>query len=486
MSDAVADYSSQVLEPSADLATVLDPSQLRTGDTINTRALRDAEPQLATIAGISESITNRVSGIDSSWSGTVADAQSQLTDVIDRANATVQGTHVASQLVPSMLGGEGTRNYFLALQTPSESRATGGLLGGFGILDATDGRVTAPELGRNYDLENPPRPQIDLGDDFNYLYDWTHVYTDFRNNNISPNFPDAAQIWIANWKAQSGQQLDGAIALDPIALSYVLKVTGPVTLANGEKITADNVVPITLSTSYQRFANDNDARKAYLQSISRAVVTQLSKAQGDTGALLEALGRGVHERRIMVYSTHPDEQAILETTNLGHQIPDSSAPFMDVTVGNVAGNKIDYYLRRDISYTAGACTGDTRQSTASITLTNTLDDLSLPEYVIGSMGAPGAQVPRGTALTTVQFTLTRGATVDTFKVDGEPALRSSGELNGHPVVYTQVRVPPGESVTVEVTLTEPTSAHGQAQVPVQPLVDNPTPTVDVPACGSGG
>nr|WP_274379697.1 DUF4012 domain-containing protein [Gordonia polyisoprenivorans] len=486
MSEAVDDYASHVLVPSADLAGVLDPSQLRKGDTISTEPLRAAQPRLVAMSVKSEAITRRVAGIDPSWLGTVADARHQLVDVIDSANATVQGTSVAANLVPSMLGADGPRNYFLALQTPSEARATGGLLGGFGILNATNGHATTPELGRNSDLVNPPQAQLALGADFDDLYGWTKAYTDNRNNNISPNFPDAARIWIANWKAQSGQQLDGAIALDPIALSYVLKVTGPVTLPDGEKITTDNVVPITLSTSYERFANDNNARKAYLQSISKAVITQLSHASGDTGALLEALGRGVHERRIMVYSTHPDEEKILGTTNLGHQLPDSSAPYMNVTLGNVAGNKIDYYLRRNISYISGPCTGQTRKSTGSITLTNTLKDLSLPDYVIGSMGALRAQLPRGTNFSNVQFTLTRGATIDSISVNGASTLYSTGELDGHTVVYTQVRVPAGESVTVDVTFTEPTSAHGNAQVPVQPLVDNPTPTVKVPECGPGG
>ncbi|MGC4934078.1 hypothetical protein ACLQ3C_10390 [Gordonia sp. DT30] len=202
--------------------------------------------------------------------------------------------------------------------------------------------------------------------------------------------------------------------------------------------------------------------------------------------LVEALGRGVHERRIMVYSTDPDDQRILDTTNLGHQLPDSSAPYMDVTVGNVAGNKIDYYLRRELRYTSGPCTGKTRQSTGSITLTNTLDDMSLPDYVIGSMGATRANLPRGTNFANVQFTLTRGATIDKISVNGAPTLYSTGELDGHTVVYTQVRIPAGESVNVDVTFTEPKSAHGRAQVPVQPLVDNPTPTIDVPVCGPEG
>ena len=66
--------------------------------------------------------------------------------------------------------------------------------------------------------------------------------TDYRDSNVSPNFPYAAQVWVAQWQAQSGQQLDGAITLDPTALSYLLRVTGPATLPDGTKVTPRNVV----------------------------------------------------------------------------------------------------------------------------------------------------------------------------------------------------------------------------------------------------
>ena len=485
MAVSVSDLTSQVLVPSAALADTISPSTLRgENDSLNLAPLAAAEPKLAPIAADAERIDAQVQSINSSWLSPVSDAREQLVSQVDETTRFISGTHIASQLAPPMLGNDGPRSYFLAMQTPAEARATGGLVGGFAILNADDGRITAPELGANSDVENPKTKQIDLGTEYNELYEWTHPYTDFRNSNISPNFPDAARIWIANWKAQTGDQLDGAVAIDPIALSYVLKVTGPVTLANGEKITADNVVPITLSTSYERFANNNNARKLYLQAISKAVIDQIGSMKGNTGALLEALGHGVHERRIMVYSTDSQEQKILEATVLGHQLPDASAPYMNVTIGNVAGNKIDYYLRREISYSAGSCEGQSRESTATITLTNTLDDMSLPAYVIGSLGAPDAKLAKGTNLANVQFTLTKGAVLQELTVAGKPVLYSTGTLYGRPVVYTQVPIPAGESVEVKVTLAEPTSAHGEADVPVQPLVDNPVPKIDVPACGA--
>lgn len=58
---------------------------------------------------------------------------------------------------------------------------------------------------------------------------------------------------MALWKLQSGQQLGGALATDPVALSYILGVTGPTTLPSGESVTADNVVRSTEIDLYARF-----------------------------------------------------------------------------------------------------------------------------------------------------------------------------------------------------------------------------------------
>ncbi|MFT4041891.1 MAG: DUF4012 domain-containing protein [Gordonia sp. (in: high G+C Gram-positive bacteria)] len=485
MSDAVSDYASQVLVPSAKLASVLSPNKIRNGATINTVPIAAAQPQLAALAAKSQEIGKRVGAIAPSWSSAVAQARTTLKAQVEDASATLNGSNVAAQLVPGMLGKNGPRNYFLAVQTPSESRGTGGLVGGFGILNAVGGRITAVTLGANSVLKNPATPQIDLGEQYGDIYSSYRPYTDWRNNNLSPDFRDAAQIWIANWKAQTGQHLDGAVAVDPVALSYVLAAIGPVTLPNGEKITADNVIPITLSTSYVRFpaddSVDNHARKAYLQTISQSVIDKLSHFHGSMSALLKALGKGASERRIMVYSTNSDEQRILETTDLAHQISATDAPYLQVALGNAAGNKIDYYLRRDITYTSGACTAGTRGSTVTVKLTNTLTNLSLPDYVIGHGGAR-QQIPKGTAVVNVELLLTKGAVTKQLTVDGMNPLYVDATLHDRPYAAALVRIAPGQTSTLTLTYDEPTSAHGQAQVPIQPLVDHPKVTVDVPVC----
>jgi hypothetical protein len=482
MTESVDGLATDVLAPTAGLSDVINPNSLRTADnTINVAALAQAQPELNQIAARAEELQSQVANTDGSWLSNVSDARIQLLNQLTESARFIRGTDFAAQLLPPMLGAGGERNYFFGFQTPAESRATGGLLGAYGVVGARDGRINVGRLGANATLLEPENP-IDLGPEFNKNYGYNRPYTDVRNSNLSAHFPYAAQIWMSMWEQQTDTKLDGAVALDPIALSYLLKATGPITLDSGEQISADNVVEVTLSTSYSDYSRDNAARKAYLQEIAQKSIAKVTATKGRTGAILEALGHSVQERRLMVYSSHEDEQRLLEQAGMAHEIAETKVPYAAVTVGNLAGNKIDYYLKRSITYRAAKCEGSERKSTVEVKLTNTVEDLSLPRYVIGNLGNPQLELSHGTNFSSVTLYATDGATLESATVEGQPMLYSEGSERGHPFFTTQVKIPAGKTATLRYSMIEPV-VPGEAQVPVQPLVDDPEVNVAVPTCG---
>ena len=176
---------------------------------------------------------------------------------------------------------------------------------------------------------------------------------------MSSHFPYAAQIWKSMWAQQSGMNVDGVIAIDPVALSYILGAVGPVTMPDGEMVTKDNVVELTESTAYSRFPDGPDSRaRQYLQDIASEVVTKMTGRIESPRKLLDALGKAVSERRIAVWSSSPADQKLLEETPLAHAIPDDPAPYAEVVINNLGGNKIDYYLTETIEYAADGCDGE--------------------------------------------------------------------------------------------------------------------------------
>ena len=100
------------------------------------------------------------------------------------------------------------------------------------------------------------------------------------------------------------------------------------------------------------------------------------------------------------------------TDPLAHVIPDDPAPYAEVVINNLGGNKMDYYLDREIEYVADGCDGDTRLSTVTVRLTNRVaDPTGLPDYVAGKLGfvpSLAENIPRGAMLTSVRLLATKG------------------------------------------------------------------------------
>lgn len=483
ISDVVQGLTSDVLKPAVAAGTSLAPNELlASGGKVNLRPLQDAAPVLQQTAEAALSLNVQAQRIEEpAFMGSVKDARAQLQDQTAELSKLLGNTAIAAEVAPTMLGADGPRNYFMAFQTNAEARSTGGLLGGYGIVRANDGVARIDSLGRNSDLPMDSQP-IDLGPEYDAQYGRSRPTTDFRNSNLSSHFPYAAQIWKSLWAQDSGEQVDGVIATDPVALSYVLSAIGPITMPDGEVINADNVVELTESTAYLRFADDNNARKQYLQTVAARVVDKMTSQIKSPQRLLDALGRAVNERRIAVWSAHPDEQKVLAGTPLGHTVPDDDAPFAGVLINNQAGNKLDYYLTREIDYSAESCSEDSRRSKVTVRLTNTTPDGDFPDYVAGTF-VNDLGVPKGTNVSVVSLLATQGAHLRNVTVDGKPTLFLSGRELGHPIFDVLVPVPQGKTTEITYQLTEPT-APGEARVPVQPLVDSPNVTVNVPNCGS--
>jgi hypothetical protein len=485
IADVVAGLATDVLRPSADVGSAISPERLLQDGNLDVQLLRTEQPTLSRISESATRLNVEAGAIsDPSFMSVLRDARTQLQRQTADISKLLRNTALAARLAPSLMGADGPRTYFLGFQTNAEARGTGGLLGGFGILRFDNGVPTVDTLAPNTELDKAFVP-LDLGPDYADQYGFTNPSTDFRNSNLSPHFPYAAQIWKNMWSQQTGTNVDGAIAIDPVALSYVLGAVGPVTMPDGEVVASDNVVELTESTAYIRFPLESDqpARKKYLQDIATEVVKKITGPVKSPRNLLDALGRAVSEGRIAVWSSNPESQKLLEETQLAHVVPDDKAPYAAVVINNLGGNKLDYYLKRGIEYAADGCEGPTRNSTVTIKLSSTVPP-GLPAFIAASngliRGAP-INVPYGTMLTSVRLVATKGAVLKSAIVNGQRVPVIRGTELGHPTFEIQVAIPPGKSGELAIHLTEPVTA-GEPKAPIQPLVDAVTPVISVPTC----
>ena len=279
-----------------------------------------------------------------------------------------------------LVGTDAPKRYMIAFQNSAEARGTGGILGAFAIVQLSKGHVSVIRTGSNAILKSLEELPIRMPTDYVKLYGSDPAI--WQNSNISPHFPYAAQLWMALWKKQFGEQLDGVIAVDPSALSYVLQATGPITLKSGEVITSENVVAETLQKAYKRYETNNDARKQYLVDIMNAAASKITSGQFSKVGMAKAIKRGLIENRILMYSRDKAAEEQLASVRLGGILGSNRNDEFRSVIINTDASKLDYYLTRTTNIQSLGCGKDSKIK-ITVTLKNSLKSgVGLPAYVL--------------------------------------------------------------------------------------------------------
>ena len=339
----------------------LNPSRLKLTDgKVPLAELARMTPGLERAADQLESALSRVRSANRPY---LASPLEQAVKDFDRrvAPATIAARSVATaaELAPAMFGADGPRRYFLAIQNSAELRATGGFMGSFGEVEAVDGAVKLTRIGRISELRDAvPVAAVDrtftAPSDFMRRFNsrlegvrqWTHV-------NISPDLPTVANIIRQLYPQSGGRPIDGVIALDPVGIAAMLRVTGPVSVEGWpEPVTTDNVVDISLRDQYTRFP-DRAVREDFLADVTEVMWQRLTSGDiGDPAALVRALGVATGERHLQVALFPKREARFVRDLGISGRTPPVPSDSLLVVNHNAAGNKLDYYMSRHVKYRA--------------------------------------------------------------------------------------------------------------------------------------
>jgi len=389
--------------------------------------------------------------------GPVQEAKSK----IDQAAGAATNADLAARLLPGLLGADGPRRYLLLNQNNAEIRPTGGIPGSFAIITAADGELSLGDSGSIQDVPTLKKPVLPLTDDERSVFPNT-LATDLRDINITPDFPRTAAIAQSLVEARLDITVDGVLSVDPVALSYLLDGTGPITLKNKFVLTQDNAVETLLNRVYVTF-QDPAKQDRYFASATQSIFTAFSSGAGDPTATLKALVRGIEENRITFWSASEDEQELIGPTSLGGQYigDDGNVPHVGVYLSDAASTKMEYYLDFDTEPVAVNCLAGERQViSTTTTLTSTApDDSSLPPSVTGT----GDYVPRGSMRLNVRIFAPHDGKITSVRLGDTSLTVQSGQLDGRRVTNVSVLLAPGESKTVTANMT---SGFGQIDRPI--------------------
>lgn len=478
VSDAVKSLSVNALPQVVNVTTAIDPSNFKLTDhTVDLSSLIQKTPELDAANAELQTDQRRLNALPHhTWLSPVNDGLGEVSTALAKLSTSMRTADTAAHSAPALLGYSSPQRYFVGFQNEAEARGTGGIPGAFGILVADHGKLTFTHFGSDSEFDG-----VDSGVTFSDEYDQAWQGFDptstYLNSGVDPDFRFAGQIWATMWEKKSGEHVNGAISLDPTALSYLLAVTGPAALPDGTQVSAGNIVSLTQSTVYAQYTDQN-ARRQYLLTVAQAADQKVLAGAANAKDLFKAANRAATERRLLLWSEDKSVEASLDP-NLAGIVSGTSSPYVGPVVIDYDANKLTYYLKTDVQWSSTAC-GDARDVTVTFRLTNTAPT-GLPAYVTARSDNPSYPVQPGDNLVLVYYLGSAGGSLDDITIGGAAAPVVAGTEGVHPTYATVVEIPRGTTQTVVMHLTEPATS-AKPEVLRQPLVNPMTIGITTKTC----
>lgn len=451
------------------------------GGRVDVAAIARSASDIAAAEAAAEAVRSRFTTPATGLVDSVAEAVTQLHATLDRLVRITAAARQAAAVIPPMLGAKGDRTYLLAFQNPAEVRATGGMMGAYAVVRVSDGRPKIVKQGAGTGIGMFKRPVLRLNEDVQRLFGvLPGIYP--ADVNLSPHFPAAAEIYREMYRRDSGEKVDGVIAVDPVALAYLLRATGPIQIPGSDALASTTAVRSLLSDIYRR---PPDAQDPYFARSAKAVFDALLTRTVDPRTVAAAFTRATEERRLLFWSAHPDEQKIIADTAVGGVLPDQEArPSVGVYLNDGTGAKLSYYLTQHVELRVGACRPDQRRELAlTVTLGSTAPRSGLSESVLGYKERPSASADRYTFRTLVSVYSPVGGAVLRARLDGKPIGLGAGRERRHQIGVAAVDLSPGQRRVLEVDLLTPVTDIGVADLRLTPLATSSTTRISsAPSC----
>lgn len=472
-----ADYiAAEALTPLAEIAATLTPAAMTPSDgRIEPSTFVAVQETAAAAAGVITAASGAVDHINdvplvTKLRDIVADLRNTLSQAREGSDALAR----VALLLPAMLGADGARDYLVLFQDNAQWRSLGGTTGSQALIHTDDGAMTLVQQDHAQNFPRFDPPVLELDPELAAVYGQTAA-SSMPDVTQLADFSRSGPLAKAMWSQKYDDEVDGVLTIDPVAVSYLLEATGPLPLPTGETLSSENAVQLLLNEVYLRYS-DPAQQNLFFDHAYRALLDALAEGRVDPATLVRALDRAGDERRILLWSAHPEDQEILDDTTLAGHLPhtDELSSTFGVFVNDGAGTKMDYYQTLETTVAWQNCSVDaagqaTGVATLTITIGNVAPTSGLPSSITGTGTDPADS---GSANTIVYVYLPEGFDLTQATITGDLDFAEAVHEGRH-VLSFNVTLAPGRAAIAVVT------AHATFPAGAR-LVAQATPTADAP------
>lgn len=248
------------------------------------------------------------------------------------------------------------KKLLILFQNNMEIRPGGGFIGAFGVVKMKDGKV---QVIQTHDLSNfdaripagiePPYPMREIG----YVENWK-----LRDSNFSPDFKTNADKAKEFYGLAGGNaQFDGVIGITSNVLTSILKITGPIKLADypGTYDSGNAIMALEyqVEKAFEQQGIERDERKSIMADLAEEIENKIfdfsiiKKIK-----LAQTLLQDLSQKDIQLNFSDSRLQSFANLANWSGKIDqDWKKDYLMTSDANLGAFKSDYYVKRSIDYT---------------------------------------------------------------------------------------------------------------------------------------
>lgn len=272
-------------------------------------------------------------------------------------------------LTGDLIGAGGKKTYLVILQNNTELRPGGGFIGNFGLIQFEDGKFKGISVEDIYTVDGQLKEKITPPLQLTEKLGITNLY--LRDSNWTTDFGLNAATIRDFYKKETGQDVDGVIALDLTFVQNLLAQIGPIKLADyNEEITSQNLFERGETHSEVGFFPGSSQKKDFFSTLTRTLLNQIldslknpSKQENGKApwlALVETAKDSLSQKHLMLIFDNPNLAVFIKTKGWDHPLPPANfnpaddsvetRDFLALSEANLGANKVNRFLNRKIDY----------------------------------------------------------------------------------------------------------------------------------------
>lgn len=256
-----------------------------------------------------------------------------------------------------LLGYPHRKQYLLLFQNDAELRPTGGFLTAYAILEVDKGNFKPLGSWDIYTLDArfgnrlpPPDPIKKYHKNVFYWY--------LRDMNLSPDFKVFIETFWPYYQRAGGSNVDGIIALDTKVLVDLLRVLGPIGVAEWGRYSAENdprcncpqVIYELEKQITKPVGTLRTERKAVLGPLMHSILLNIMQSpRKKWPEFINIFFENIREKDILFYFFDEELQKAIETLNAGGRIREWEGDYLHINDSNFAGAKSNMFIKVNVS-----------------------------------------------------------------------------------------------------------------------------------------